>query len=119
MCSRRASADKENVCPSEASPHSTGRAKKKAPSPARGAENTVEDAILAANLARGQHDAMQILFERYQDDVFHIARRWLGDYGEAKDMVQEVFKEAFKDIAAFDLRRGSFKTWLLTIAHSR
>jgi RNA polymerase sigma-70 factor (ECF subfamily) len=120
MCSRRASADEENVYPGETSPHSTRRAEKKAPSPAGGIESTnAEDAILAANLARGQDDAMQILFERYQDGVFRIARRWLGDHGESKDMVQEVFKEAFKDIAAFDLRRGSFKTWLLTIAHNR
>jgi RNA polymerase sigma-70 factor (ECF subfamily) len=120
MCSRRASADEENVYPREASPRSSGQAKKEAASLVGSFENTdADDAILAASLARGQHDAMQILFERYQDDVFHIARRWLGDYGEAKDMVQEVFKEAFKDIAAFDLRRGSFKTWLLTIAHNR
>ena len=82
-------------------------------------KTNVDDAALAARLVRGQHDTIQVLVERYQDHVFRIARRWLGDYGEAKDMVQSVFLEAFRNIAAFDPQRGSFKTWLLSIAHNR
>lgn len=118
MGSRPHSTDGKNAYPGGA-PHSTEEREETA-SQAVGLEKAkVDDAILAANLARGQHDAMQMLIERYEDHIFRIARRWLGDYGESKDMVQLVFLEAFRDIAAFDVNKGSFKTWLLTIAHNR
>jgi RNA polymerase sigma-70 factor (ECF subfamily) len=82
-------------------------------------DSNVEDLRSAESLARGQHDAMAILVAKYEDYVYRIARRWLVDYGEAKDMVQQVFLEAFQDIASFDADKGKFKTWLLTIAHNR
>ena len=121
MCSSPASADEENVRSGEASRRNAGEAKEPA-SLTVGLEKSnvnVDDAVLAERLAHGEHDAMQILVDRYRAHVFRIARRWLVDSGEAKDMVQEIFLEAFRDIAAFDAQRGSFKAWLLTKAHSR
>lgn len=119
MGSRAASTDDEHSNLGAAKNRGKSRAKKEAVPLADFEDSNVDDVKLAASLARGQHDAMVILVAKYEDHVFRIARRWLGDYGEAKDLVQQVFLEAFQEIASFDADRGRFKTWLLTIAHNR
>jgi RNA polymerase sigma-70 factor (ECF subfamily) len=119
MGSRAASTDDERRNPSAAAERGRLRAKREGAPLADLEDSNVDDVKLAASLARGQHDAMVILVAKYEDHVFRIARRWLVDCGEAKDMVQQVFLEAFQDIASFDADRGRFRTWLLTIAHNR
>jgi len=77
------------------------------------------DAVVVAEAVRGHHDAMEILFDRYERTVFNIARRCLGDNGEAQDICQQVYLETFSDIDKFDPGKGSFKAWLLRRALHR
>lgn len=78
----------------------------------------MDDNALAAELVRGEHDALTILFKRHSDPVLHVARRILGDRGEAEDVTQQVFMEVHRSIAQFDPKR-SFRSWILTIATTR
>jgi RNA polymerase sigma factor (sigma-70 family) len=77
-----------------------------------------EDEERMRELAQGKADALQPLFARYAPLVFHIASQSLGAAG-AEDIVQDVFLSVWSKAGTFDPRKGSFRPWLLQIAHYR
>jgi RNA polymerase sigma-70 factor (ECF subfamily) len=79
----------------------------------------LDDDALAADVVLGHTDAMTTLFDRYRNEVFGVAWRVLRRGDEARDMVQQVYMEAYREIRNFDPSRGSFKSWLLAKAFSR
>jgi RNA polymerase sigma-70 factor, ECF subfamily len=64
---------------------------------------------------RGDQDAFAELVYSFQDAVFNLAYRMLGERTEAEDATQEAFIRAYNHIGRYDMER-SFKTWLLSIA---
>ena len=70
------------------------------------------------DLAQGKAEALQPLFARYAPLVFHIASQSLGS-AAAEDIVQDVFFSLWHKADTFDPRKGSFRPWLLQIAHYR
>ena len=80
---------------------------------------TLEDPELIAEAARENHDALAVLFDRYQRLVYCIARRIIQDDGEAEDLTQEVFFEIYRKASRYDAQRGSVKVWLLQYAYHR
>jgi RNA polymerase sigma-70 factor (ECF subfamily) len=70
--------------------------------------------IIAAVLA-GDSEAYRHLVERYQNRVFGVLLRLVGDRDQAEDAAQEAFVKAYLALARF---RGesSFGTWLVQIA---
>lgn len=76
---------------------------------------TQPDEELIAAFQNGRRDAFDVLVGRYKNPLHNFAYRFLGDYDEAEDVVQEVFvrlylkKEAYRPIA-------KFSTWIYTIA---
>lgn len=64
---------------------------------------------------QGDEDAFACLVERYQNPVFNLCYRMLGDEFEAEDAAQETFWRAYQHIQRYDPQR-SFITWLLSIA---
>jgi RNA polymerase sigma-70 factor (ECF subfamily) len=79
----------------------------------------LDDNALAAELRRGGHGALSVLFERYSSSVFRIARRILDDYGEAEEVVQQVFLETYERIAQFDSGKGSLRSWIFRMTTLR
>ena len=77
------------------------------------------DDELVASLKGGCHEALAILFKRYNRLVFSIALRIVRDRGEAEDVMQNVFLEIFRSVTQFDPSRGTTKVWLLQYAYSR
>ncbi|HKP55191.1 MAG TPA: sigma-70 family RNA polymerase sigma factor [Polyangiales bacterium] len=71
------------------------------------------DAIdpLVRLVQRGDEQAKNELFKRYQKEVARIAARTLGPDADLEDVVQEAFIQIFRSIDSF---RGSakFSTWL-------
>lgn len=69
-------------------------------------------------IARSQHgdvNAFNTLVLRYQQTVYNVNLRMLGDRDTAADVTQETFIAAFRAIQSF--RGGSsFRAWLLRIA---
>jgi RNA polymerase sigma-70 factor, ECF subfamily len=64
----------------------------------------------------GQREAFGELFERFERQVFTIALRRIGDYGEAQEVCQDVFVQALQKIA--QLREPErFGGWLRSIAN--
>lgn len=78
---------------------------------------TADDALLAS-VAFGDNDAMTAFTRRYQARVFGLARTIVGDVNVAEDVAQEAFLRAWRHAAAYDSRRASVATWLLTITRN-
>lgn len=61
----------------------------------------------------------QVAFEElvylFQDPVYNLCYRMLGEAGEAEDATQETFLRVYKNLHRYDTARP-FKTWLLSIA---
>lgn len=74
---------------------------------------TTIDSINAA--LQGDQDAFADIVYAFQDAVYNLCYRMLGERGEAEDAAQEAFLRAYLNLNRYDLSR-SFKTWLLSIA---
>lgn len=64
---------------------------------------------------RADQDAFAEIVYSFQDAVFNLCYRILGDAPEAEDATQEAFIRAYNNLDRYDTERG-FKTWLLSIA---
>lgn len=58
--------------------------------------------------------AFDKLVLRYQDMVFNLCYRFLGDYQEAGDSAQEIFVKAYRNLKTFRFD-ARFSTWLYAI----
>lgn len=77
------------------------------------------DERLALDMQAGETDALSELYRRHCKLVFNVARRIIHVDGEAEDVVQQVFLDAFRSIRLFRPEKGTFKTWLLMFAYQR
>jgi len=64
---------------------------------------------------QGDQDAFAELVYTFQDPVYNLCYRMLGESGEAEDATQEAFLRAYLNITRYDTQR-SFKTWVMSIA---
>jgi RNA polymerase sigma-70 factor (ECF subfamily) len=74
----------------------------------------VDEKALIAAAKRGDTHSFNQLVHQYQDMVYNVAYRILGDVDAAADASQDAFLSAYQAIAKF--KGGSFKSWLLRIA---
>lgn len=83
------------------------------------AETAREDELLLiARSQRGDVDAFNQLVLHYQQAVFTVVMRMLGDRDIAADVAQETFLAAYRAMPSF--RGGaSFRAWLLRIASNQ
>ncbi len=70
---------------------------------------------LLAQAQRGSHQAYGVLVGRYQQTVFAVCYRLLGQRQDAEDAAQETFIRAFRSLAGFD-RQRPFGPWVRQIA---
>ncbi|MBN1303558.1 MAG: sigma-70 family RNA polymerase sigma factor [Anaerolineales bacterium] len=63
----------------------------------------------------GNDDAFTFLVEKYQNPVYNLCYRMVGEAQAAEDAAQETFLRAYQNILRYDPER-SFGTWLLSIA---
>ncbi|HUN62749.1 MAG TPA: sigma-70 family RNA polymerase sigma factor [Candidatus Sulfotelmatobacter sp.] len=73
------------------------------------------DVDLIAATKRGQGEAFEILFKRYQKRIFSVAFGISCNREDAEDIVQQCFMKAFVHLAGF-AGQSAFSTWLTRIA---
>ncbi len=71
------------------------------------------DLILRAR--RGDAQAFGELVRRYQNTVFNVCYRLIGERREAEDMTQEAFLRAYARLGTFDPERA-FSPWMRRVA---
>jgi len=74
----------------------------------------VDEKALIAAARRGDTHSFNELVSHYQDMVYNVAYRILGDSQAAADASQDTFLSAYQAVGKF--KGGSFKAWLLRIA---
>jgi RNA polymerase sigma-70 factor (ECF subfamily) len=63
--------------------------------------------------------AFGALYDRYGDLVYSVSLRVVADPHVAEDVTQDVFLRVWRRPEQFDLQRGKFVTWLLSVARNR
>ena len=79
---------------------------------------SVPDEALLAGMAAGDADAASAFVARFQRRVYGLAVTIIRDAKAAEDVAQEALVRAWRHSAAYDPRRGSVATWLLTITRN-
>lgn len=73
------------------------------------------DEALMVGFQSGKMDAFNILVGRYKNQLTNFAFRYVGDYDQANDIVQEVFIRLYRSGHSYR-PIAKFSTWLYTIA---
>ncbi|MDP2966617.1 MAG: sigma-70 family RNA polymerase sigma factor [Pelolinea sp.] len=76
---------------------------------------TIAEAECLKLARRGDQAAFTIIVETYQNPVYNLCYRMLGNPQAAEDAAQETFWRAYKNLDRYDDKRP-FPTWLLSIA---
>ena len=74
---------------------------------------STEEARLVSAAQQGRVDAFNELVLAYQQQVYNLAYRIIGEPAAAADATQEAFISAYQHLAGF--RGGSFRSWLMRI----
>src|ERR1700738_4435478 len=72
-----------------------------------------EDRLLRAG-RRGDHQAVETLFRRYQRRLFQTAMRVLGNAADAEDALQDAMLSAYRALSDFE-GRSQFSSWITRI----
>jgi RNA polymerase sigma-70 factor, ECF subfamily len=78
-------------------------------------EGQPSDTAVIQRCRRGEVELFRLLVERYQDRIYNLSLRLLGNPEEALDAAQDTFVRAFRALGQFDTERP-FAPWLYRIA---
>lgn len=79
-------------------------------------DDRAEEARLVVAIAAGDAAAFEALYDRVARPLYALGLRWLGDVGEAEELVQETLVRAWRQADRFDPARGRVGAWLFGIA---
>ena len=77
-----------------------------------------EDADLIVSIARGEENALGVLYDRFHRQCFSFAVRILGVESDAEEAVQETFVRVWRSAAQYDPERAGVPGWLLSITRN-
>jgi RNA polymerase sigma-70 factor (ECF subfamily) len=66
----------------------------------------------------GDPQAWQQLVVSQHRRIYAICYRFTGSATDAEDLTQDVFLKLYRSLASFDVERGSFQTWITTLARN-
>jgi RNA polymerase sigma-70 factor (ECF subfamily) len=79
---------------------------------------TADERLVEALEIRDER-ALETLYDRHGDYVYSVCLRMVGDVQLAEDLSQEVFLRLWRRPDLYDVSRGRFLTWLLSVARNR
>lgn len=76
----------------------------------------LNDEELMARVAAGDSSALEMLYDRYAPAVLGVVMRILQNRSLAEEVLQETFWRIWDKAQSFHSERGSFTSWLFSIA---
>jgi RNA polymerase sigma-70 factor, ECF subfamily len=77
-------------------------------------DNKIEEKELIEKARRGDTDSFSALVESHQQRAIHAARSLVGNLEDARDLTQEAFVKAFRNLEGFK-SESRFYTWFYRI----
>jgi RNA polymerase sigma-70 factor (ECF subfamily) len=77
-------------------------------------EQAVDDSVVVKRCLAGDSAAFEAIVARYQQVLFTVALRMLGDEEDARDAAQNAFVKVFEKLATYDPRHRFF-SWMYRI----
>jgi len=77
------------------------------------------DEELMQLVQNGEVDAFEVIFDRHASAAFSLAYRMCGRRATAEDIVQDAFLSLWRSGSGYDPRRGSVRSWVLSVVHNR
>jgi RNA polymerase sigma-70 factor, ECF subfamily len=79
-----------------------------------------QDALgrLVRQCIAGDQQAWQQLVVSQHRRIYAICYRFTGSATDAEDLTQDVFLKLYRNLASFDTHKGSFQTWITTLARN-
>ncbi|HTV04115.1 MAG TPA: sigma-70 family RNA polymerase sigma factor [Acidobacteriaceae bacterium] len=86
----------------------------------RGTERGLEAdwQVVVQRCLDGDSGAWTELVKAHHRRVYALCYRFTGSPHDAEDLTQDVFLKIYGNLAAFDLARGSFQTWITTLTRN-
>lgn len=75
-------------------------------------------AKLVRQCMAGDAQAWQQLVVSQHRRIYAICYRFTGSSSDAEDLTQDVFLKLYKNLSSFDTQKGSFQTWITTLARN-
>jgi RNA polymerase sigma-70 factor (ECF subfamily) len=75
-------------------------------------------ARLVRQCIAGDPQAWQQLVVSQHRRIYAICYRFTGSASDAEDLTQDVFLKLYKNLSTFDTLKGSFNTWITTLARN-
>jgi RNA polymerase sigma-70 factor (ECF subfamily) len=84
------------------------------------AQEAAQEAVgkLVRQCLAGDAHAWQQLVVSQHRRIYAICYRFTGSSSDAEDLTQDVFLKLYKNLSSFDLQKGSFQTWITTLARN-
>ena len=83
--------------------------------PKKSKEQTDEE--LAKLVQQGNSTSFDVLVERYEQKLLRYGNKFLYNYEDVEDAVQEVFLKCYKNIQSFNTKKR-FSPWIYRVAHN-
>jgi RNA polymerase sigma-70 factor (ECF subfamily) len=77
------------------------------------------DERIASLIAHDSEAAFGVLYERHFATAVSVASRYIHAPASPEDVAQEAFAALWKSRHGYDHKRGSIRTWLITITRNR
>ena len=77
-------------------------------------DQSAEDGAAVKRCLNGEPAAFEVLVGRYQQIMFNVALRMLGNYEDARDAAQNTFVKAYEKLGTYDAERRFF-SWIYRI----
>jgi RNA polymerase sigma-70 factor, ECF subfamily len=77
------------------------------------------DAALVKRLVQRDVSAFEELYERHSRMVYGLVLRIVQQASTAEEVVQDIFLQLWRNASQYDISRGPFLPWLLTLARNR
>ena len=76
------------------------------------------DETLITQVARGNSQAFEVLYDRYASRVLGVTIKIIGDQAQAEDILQETFWRVWQSARTYQSQLGPFTGWLFRIARN-